>query len=78
MKTETQHVDGYDKQGRIINAHLLEILVERDRLQQVNAELVVALKELMTHYVGERSSENVVGPAGIAADKARKVLEVHK
>lgn len=36
--------------------------------------LLEALEGLMEHYVGERSSKNVVGPSGIAADKARAAL----
>ncbi len=50
-----------------LNALFAQAASERDTLR-------AALQGLMKHYVGERSSQNVVGEAGIAADKARAAL----
>ena len=38
-------------------------------------KLVEALRGLMEQYVGDRSRENVIGPAGLAADNARSLLK---
>lgn len=42
-------------------------------LQQRN-ELLEALKAVMTHFVGDRNTENCVGQSGIAADQARAAI----
>ena len=47
---------------------------ELDRLLSQRNALLEALQGLMVHYVGERNSSNVVGEAGIAADKARNAI----
>ena len=43
-------------------------------LQAGNERLVEALQGLMLYYVGERGSHNILGEAGVAADRARAIL----
>ena len=45
------------------------------QLEDDRAKLVEALRGLMEQYVGDRSRENVIGPAGLAADNARSLLK---
>lgn len=37
-------------------------------------ELLAALEGLMEHFIGDRSSRNVVGAAGLACDVARAAI----
>ena len=44
------------------------------RLEAQNVRLRDALQGLMLYYVGERGSHNILGEAGVAADRARAIL----